>query len=256
MKRAEYKSWLAIGGCAVALSAASAAGAQEQAAPKTPEPGTQEHNNVRAAAKWQRFDYACENNIKIIVQIHDGSAKVYYEDHLYLMKQTPAADGTRYSDGKVVWWSKGDTGFLQEEDTTIGEGQRIAKNCYRAAATAEASRYSTVTGTLTYLVRMALPPQAVVQVQLLDLTRGNSAAAPGALVAEEKFPLGQRNVPVTFSLKVETAKIDPKHTYGVSARISTLGQPRFVTKEPYKVLTQDNPTKIDMVLLPAGAAKP
>ena len=172
------------------------AGADAQA-PRSAE----EHNNVRAAAKWRRFDFTCEGEAKIVVMIHDSSAKVYYAEHLYLMRQTPAADGTRYSDGKVVWWSKGDTGFLQEEDTSIGEGQKIVKDCYRVAAQAEGPRYSTVNGTLTYLVRMALPPQAVVEVQLLDLTRGGTAAAPGALVTEEKFPLGSRQPPVAFTLK-------------------------------------------------------
>ena len=31
------------------------------------------------------------------------------------MKQTMSADGNRYSDGKVVWWGKGNGGFLQED---------------------------------------------------------------------------------------------------------------------------------------------
>jgi len=228
-------------------------GAPTPAAPNPPAPaaGAQEHNNVRPAIKWQRFDYACEDNAKIVVMIHDSSAKIYFQDHLYLMRQTPAADGARYSDGKVAWWSKGNNGFLQEEDTEIGEGRRVAKNCYRVASPAETARSSTVTGTLTYLVRMALPSQAVVQVQLLDLS-GEGGVATETLVAEDKFTLGQRGVPLPFALKVDSAKLDPKHTYGVNARISLLGQVRFANKEPYKVLTQGNPTKVDMVLLPAG----
>lgn len=232
----------------------AAAPAQEQNTPAgqpalTRDP--QEHNNVRAAAKWQRFDYTCAGNAKLVVYLHDGSAKVYYQDHLYLMRQTSAADGARYSDGKAVWWSKGDDGFLQEEDTQVGEGQKIARDCYRVAATAESPNATTVTGTLTYLVRMALPPQAVVQLQLLDL----SGEGSGTQVAEQKFALGQHSVPVPFTLKVDSSKIDPKHTYGVSAHISLVGELRFATREPYKVLTQGNPSKVDMVLLPAGGQK-
>ena len=126
------------------------------------------------------------------------------------------------------------------------------KDCYQVASPEEPANYSTVTGTLTYLVRMALPPQAVAQVQLLDLSRSEGTDTPPALVAEEKFTLGQRGVPLPFTLKVDSSKIDPKHTYGVSARISLLGQVRFASKEPSKVLTQGNPTKVDMVLLPTG----
>jgi len=235
------------------LCAGSTTRAQEQnpAGQTAPPRGTQEHNNVRAAAKWQRFDYTCAGNTKLVVYLHGGSAKVYYQDHLYLLRQTSAADGARYSDGKVVWQSKGDDGFLQEQDTPVGDGQKIARDCYRTASV-EAPSSTTVTGTITYLVRMPLPAQAVVQVQLLDLSRGESGGVPGALVAEEKFALGQRGAPLTFSLKVDPRKIDPKRAYGVNARISVLSQVRFANKEPSKVLTQGNPSKVDMVLLPMG----
>lgn len=266
MKRAKHDLLLFAGFVAGLGFFAGGARAQEQGAPNTqPGPGTpfdnaqgkQEHNNVRAAVKWKRSDYTCAGDTKLAVYLHDGSAKVYYQDHLYLMRQTSAADGARYSDGKVVWWSKGDDGFLQEEDNQAGgEGQKIAKDCYRVASPAEAASSATVTGTLSYLVRTALPPQAVVQLQLLDLSRGDTAAAPEAVVAEEKFPLGQHGVPVPFTLKVDAAKIDAKGLYGVNARISLLGQVRFANREPYRVLTQGNPTKVDMVLLPAGGAKP
>ena len=251
-----HKLWrLTVLVAGLSLCARGATRAQEQNTPPAqarPPRGIEEHNHVRAAAKWQRFDYTCMGNTKLVVYLLDGSAKVYYQDQLYLMRQTSAADGARYSNGKVVWWSKGADGFLQEEDTEVGDGQKIAKDCYRVTLEAETANATTVTGTLTYLVRMALPSQAVVQLQLLDLSHEDAPAS----VAEEKFTLGQRAVPLAFALKVDSAKIDPKHTYGVSARISLVGKLRFATKEPYKVLTQGNPSKVDMVLLPAGAPKP
>jgi putative lipoprotein len=255
MNLPKHKLWLlAAFLTGMNLCTGGAARAQEQNTPAgqpAPARDPQEHNNVRAAAKWQRFDYTCAGNTKLVVYLHDGSAKVYYQDHLYLMRQTSAADGARYSDGKVAWWSKGDDGFLQEEDTEVGEGQKIARDCYRVATATESPKATMVAGTLTYLVRMALPPQAVVQVQLLDLSREGS----GAQVAEQKFALGQHGVPVPFTLKVDSSKIDPKHTYGVSARILLVGELRFATQEPYKVLTLGNPSKVDMVLLPAGGPK-
>ena len=60
-----------------------------QAAPNAQAPlGTQEHNNVRPATKWKRFDYACEDGAKVVVYLHNGSAKVYFQDHLYFMRKT------------------------------------------------------------------------------------------------------------------------------------------------------------------------
>lgn len=215
---------------------------------------------MRPAIKWKRLDYTCENSTKVTVYLHETSAKVYFQDHLYLMRQTPfvdaegkpSADGTRYSDGKVIWWSKGDDGFLQE-DTPNGDGQKIVKDCYLVPSPAPQVSSTTVTGTITYLVRMALPSQAVIQLQLLDVSRSD---APGTVVAEKKFTLGERGAPVPFTFSVDASKIDPKHAYAVSARILVVGELRFATKETYKVLTQGNPSNVDLVLLPAGGTRP
>jgi putative lipoprotein len=227
-------------------SSAPAAQTPPAAAPAPP------HNTMRPAIKWKRFDYTCENNVKITVYLNGNTVKVRYGDNFYLMKQVVAADGTRYSDGKVIWWSKGNDGFLQE-DTPDGDGQKIVKDCYLEKPPAEETSYGTVSGTITYLVRMALPPQAVIEVQLQDVSR---ADAPAAVVALAKFPLGPRSSPVPFLLKYETAKIDPKHTYAVSARILVMGELRFANKEAYPVLTQGHPNKVDLVVLPVGGGKP
>ena len=60
--------------------------------------------------------------------MHDSVAKVRTQDHIYMMRQARSADGNRYSDGKILWWGKGDTGFLQE-DTPDGDGKMLVKGC-------------------------------------------------------------------------------------------------------------------------------
>jgi len=106
-------------------------GPQAPSAPAAPEkqaaaPGPA--NNVRPAIKWKRLDYTCEAGAKITVYLRDTTAKVRTHDHIYLMRQARSADGNRYSDGKVLWWSKGDGGFLQE-DTPDGDGKMLMKGC-------------------------------------------------------------------------------------------------------------------------------
>jgi membrane-bound inhibitor of C-type lysozyme len=98
--------------------------AEKQAA--TPGP----RNNVRPAIKWQRYDYTCEGGAKITVYVHDTVAKVRTQDHMFMMRQAGSADGNRYSDGKILWWSKGDMGFLQE-DKPDGDGKMLVKECVR-----------------------------------------------------------------------------------------------------------------------------
>ena len=78
---------------------------------------------VKRAIEWKEFEYGCEGGAKLRVYLHNETAKVVYKDKVYLMKQTRSADGGRYSDGKVVWWSKGNGGFLQDDRKGLRTGQ-------------------------------------------------------------------------------------------------------------------------------------
>lgn len=222
---------------------AGPAGAQEpdtsQAAP------AEKHNNVRKAIEWKQFNYTCEAGAKLTVYLYEQTAKVRYGDKTYFMKQTMSADGNRYSDGKVVWWGRGNGGFLQE-DTPEGNGKMIAKDCMLD----KPLNTEQVTGTVTYLQRAALPPNAVIEVQLADVSR---ADAPAKVIAEQSINLGQRQVPVPFSLNVDPAKIDPKHTYAVSAKITVGGELRFISDRSYPVLTNGKPAHVDVIVAPAEA---
>jgi membrane-bound inhibitor of C-type lysozyme len=117
---------------AFGLFATGATWAQQAASPpaEPPKPTATQGptNNIRPAMKWKEFNYTCEAGAKLTVYLHSTTAKVRTKDHLFLMRQTPSADGTHYSDGKVHWWTKGDTGFLQE-DTPEGDGKMLVKGC-------------------------------------------------------------------------------------------------------------------------------
>ena len=82
---------------------------------------------MRRAVEWKRSIYTCEKGAKVTVYLRDEMAKVRFGDKTYLMKQVPAADGARYSDGKVSWWDVGG-GFLQE-DLPDGDGAKLVKDC-------------------------------------------------------------------------------------------------------------------------------
>lgn len=213
----------------------------------------QGHNNVRPAIQWKQFDYTCEGGEKLTVYLMDQMARVRFQDHAYLMKQTVSTDGNRYSDGKMVWWGKGDGGFLQE-DTPDGNGKMIVKDCkLDKPLNAEKGE---VGGTVSYLQRIALPPNAVMQVQLLDVSGAN---APAIVIAEEKIMLSKRQAPVPFTLSFDPAKIDAKHAYSVMAKITVNGKLWFESDQAYPVLTRGNPAQVKMILNPmepGGVAKP
>jgi putative lipoprotein len=57
-----------------------------------------------------------------------------------------------------------------------------------------------VTGTLTYLERVALPPTTVVKEQLVDLSR---ADAPAVTLGEQIIPMGGKQLPFFFEISYE-----------------------------------------------------
>jgi uncharacterized lipoprotein YbaY/membrane-bound inhibitor of C-type lysozyme len=207
-------------------------------------PPAQNQSNMVRAVRWKAFAYTCDGDAHLVVYLNGQLAKVRYNNIAYLMHQTTSADGNRYSDGKMVWWGKGNGGFLQE-DTPDGNGKMIVQGCKLDKPMNEAA----ITGTVTYMQRMALPPNAIILVQLLDVSL---ADAPSKVIAEQSYTLGQRQVPVPFSLSYDSSKIDEKHSYSVSARITLDGTLRFISDKSYPVITRGNPSTVDLMLKQAA----
>lgn len=105
---------------------------------------------------------------------------------------------------------------------------------------------ATLTGTVTYLQRIALPPDAVVHVTLADVSLQD---APAQKVTEQIITEpGQ--VPVPFELTYDPKVIDPAHTYAVHARISAGDRLLFINTTAVHVITRGNPTAIEVVVQP------
>jgi putative lipoprotein len=86
-------------------------------------------------------------------------------------------------------------------------------------------------GAVTYRERIALPPGALVTVQLADVSL---ADAPAAVIAEQKIaPTGQ--LPIPFELTFNTSAIEQKSTYALQARITFNDQLMFMATERYEV---------------------
>lgn len=108
-----------------------------------------------------------------------------------------------------------------------------------------------VTGTVTYRERIALPAGAVIKVQLVDVSR---ADAPSVVLGEQIIPAGGRQVPFSFEIAYDPAKIDPRFSYAISARIEDDGKLLFINDTRHAVITRGAPTHVDMVLKAVGAA--
>jgi putative lipoprotein len=114
-----------------------------------------------------------------------------------------------------------------------------------ACATGPAQPDAAVTGTATYRERIALPDDAVMTVELADVSL---ADAPSTTLAQQR--ISPVRVPVSFRLDVDRAKIDPRHTYAVSASVrDASGKLLFVTDTRHSVLTHGAGDKVDIVMI-------
>ena len=103
-----------------------------------------------------------------------------------------------------------------------------------------------VTGSITYRERMALPPTAQVEVTLADVSLMD---APSKTIAQQSFTADGRQVPFAFSLTVDQRQLDPRHSYAVSARITDAsGRLMFITDTRNSV-TFDGRPAIDLGML-------
>lgn len=114
------------------------------------------------------------------------------------------------------------------------------------ATTAPAERTVAVTGSIAYRERIALPPTAQIEVRLDDVSL---ADAPARNMATQTFASEGRQVPVAFSLTVDRADIDPRHSYAVAARITDAdGKLMFIT-DTHNAVTFDGRSAIEMGVL-------
>jgi putative lipoprotein len=104
-----------------------------------------------------------------------------------------------------------------------------------------------VTGSVFYLERIALTPEAVVQVEVVEVApEGGKESVLG-----EQTLSSPGQVPIGFSVSVPSERIRPEGSYVVRARITDGGR-TFTTPEPVPVLTQGHPSQDVRVRLRIG----
>ena len=103
-----------------------------------------------------------------------------------------------------------------------------------------------LSGSVTYRERIALTPGATLTVQLRDTSLQDAASE---LIAEQVIP-NPGQVPINFEVLYESARIDPRNTYSIQARITEAdGRLAFINDTAYDVITRGNPSSVDMVLV-------
>ena len=108
---------------------------------------------------------------------------------------------------------------------------------------------NTVTGTITFDGEQAIPEDAVLVVQLRDVSL-QDAAAP--LIASQTIEDAAR-FPVDFAVPYEPDDIDPSATYGLQVRVTLHDRLIYINDTAFDVLTRGNPSRgIDMWVIAVG----
>jgi len=107
-----------------------------------------------------------------------------------------------------------------------------------------------VSGSVSHRERIALPPDAVVQVRLEDVSR---ADAPAIVLVEQTIHPAGKQVPIPFVLEFDAGRIERGHRYGVRAEIrDAAGELRWTTTEAHPVLEDGASAEIDIVVRQVG----
>lgn len=131
--------------------------------------------------------------------------------------------------------------YHRQSLTGVRAGLLGAAGLMLCAAVASAQ---SITGTVAYRERMALPAGAVLEVTLADVSR---ADAPAELIATSRVP-SPGAPPIPFALAYEPSRIVSNRQYVVRARIVVGDRLLFTTDTATPVITRGAPTKVSLML--------
>jgi len=101
-----------------------------------------------------------------------------------------------------------------------------------------------VKGTATYLERIAMPPGAVFEATLEDISRADAPADVISTVRQENAG----SAPYSFELAYDPARIVPSRSYAVRSRVTLEGRLVFTSDQVHPVLTNGNPATVEIVM--------
>ena len=208
---------------------------------------------LSAHADPARLPYACDNGSRIDISFPtdtDGrpQAILHFADEALTLPQVPAASGTLYRQGEIRLHTKGDEAIFEDGK---GNLRRCARGLTPPAPPppVAASSFVEIGGSIRYLSRIALPPDALLTIRVVDTAR---AGAPARVLVEQHYELNGAQIPIPFSATIDRDLIGKKARLSINARIEHRGKLRFISDRAYPPLKDGQPVPVDIVLKPVG----
>ena len=113
------------------------------------------------------------------------------------------------------------------------------------------SNQAIVSGTVSYLQRIALPPDAVVVVRIEDVSKADAMAE---VIGEQVIHTEGMQVPFPFEVAYDTDQIEENHSYSLRVRIEdSAGKLLWINDTSVPVITRGNPTQdVEVLVVPVG----
>lgn len=210
---------------------------------------------LSAHAAEERQPYACDNGSRLDISFGNDSegrpqATLHFADENMRLPQVPSASGALYRQGDIRLHTQGD-------DAVFEDGKNNRRRCTRgtvppAAQTAQqpvASSFVDISGSVSYMTRIALLPGAILTIRVQDISR---ADAPARVLVEQRYELNGAQVPIPFTATLDRDLIDKNARLSVSARIERRGKLLFISDRAYPPLKDGQPVPVDIILKPVG----
>ena len=166
----------------------------------------------------------------------------------------PAASGALYRDGDFRFHTKGDDALFEDGKSpmrrcTVGDAPPLVAP---PPAPTVPSSFVDITGSIAYLARTALPPDAVLVIRVQDTSR---ADAPARTLAEQRIELSDQQAPIRFRMLVDRDLLRKNARITVAARIQRGSTLLFINGTSYPALADGKPRHVEIVLKQVASNK-
>lgn len=214
---------------------------------------------ISALATEPAVTYRCDDGSSLDVLFStaaDGrnQAMLTLGETTLTLPQVPAASGALYRANDNRLHTKGDEALFEDAKGKV----RHCKQGDTPPATATPTKplissFIDISGNVSYLQRIALPPDAVLIVRIQDVSR---AGTPARILAEQRIELAGRQVPIAFQTTVDRDLIGKRARITAAARIERGGKLLFISDKSYPAIRNGQAVPVEMTLKQVTSAKP
>ena len=190
--------------------------------------------NGLSTANAALIAYHCADGSSLQVEFTADAALLAGPGGKVELPQVVSASGAHYQRGPLSLFTRG-------REAALDNGRDAPRQC---RSLGPLGHFVELSGSVSYLARIALPPDATLTLRLRDEKRRLT-------LVEQDYELAGAQVPIPFRLAVDRSLIGKTGGLVLSARIEAGGRLRFVNERTVVRLRDGDDAHIDLLLRPA-----